>query len=119
MCETWQPNRNIGPVHLQTSNRLPGKSPRAPAGRPLCIRPDVVAEEQFPAADQWYHGSVWYREVVTDGEPRPARWEQLLWLGERRDEVDRSHPTEDETDICRRNLVRDGVDEEAYVRTLD
>ncbi len=53
--------------------------------RPLGKPPDIVAEEQFPAAEEWRDRSVCYRKPVSDREP--VRREQLLYFCDRLDEL--------------------------------
>lgn len=53
--------------------------------RPINKPPNIIAEEQFPAAEEWCHPCVCYRKPVANSEP--FRLEQFLNFCDRLDEL--------------------------------
>ncbi len=85
---------------------------------PLRKLADIIAELQLPVAEERREGSVRDREVVPDGK-LDGGWEQLLDLGDRRDEGIWRLATVEERYEGREDLGRYRVDEEPHARTLD
>ena len=109
--------RDVRKVFLQTRKPFALEEYLVHAlSRPRLKLPDVIAEEQFPAAKEGRYRSIRYCEMVADGEPTWRK--QVLYLSSCLDELVWRLSAEEECGPWRSEFVRDRVDEEAHMRAL-